>query len=138
MLEQTASVPPEQIHFHQVAGVREHTESPMDAQCNLARVAVDSLQQGRHNKLVITGGFKSMISAMTLAAFMFGLRMYYLYEDDKSLQRLDLVYNQDNKEVNEFWKGTWKNMAKKGFASDAPVLRELLQKRLNNIDVYYG
>jgi hypothetical protein len=126
------------ICFSIAAGVKETTDSPGDAQRSLAQCAVNALDEHGHNRLVITGGFKSMLPAMTVTAFVFGLRLFYLFEDARQLTELNLSYNLQQDDVKRFWKDTWLNMKKKGFASDSPLMQELLEGRRQNPDVYYG
>lgn len=139
ILQLAAGVPKNKIKILVAGGVRENTDSPDDAQRSLTGcITRDALQENTENCLLISGGFKSMLPAMTLTAFIFGLRMYYLYEDAERHQELNLVYNYSQDEVNRFWMETWQKMKNKNFASDHPLLQELLDKRLENSGVYYG
>ncbi len=58
------------------------------AMCSLVDNLYNSLLPKAKNKLIITGGFKSILPCITLFATLNGLEMYYLFEDSNCLQSL--------------------------------------------------
>lgn len=96
--------------------VRDLDENPENskvnpAMCSLVDNLYMSLQSGDINKLIITGGFKSILPCTTLFATLNGLEMYYLFEESNFLQSLQPTGESlKNPKIRHKWIKEWRKL----------------------------
>ena len=103
------------------------------AMCSLVEKFYKSLLAEANNKLIITGGFKSILPCATLFATLNGLDMYYLFEDSNCLQSLQPTgQSLKNADQRHEWINHWKNTLYKNGVKVNNWIVELFSKGSDN------
>lgn len=111
---------------------------------NFTQAVKDNLKPNKandrwHNVLVATGGYKSVIICMTAVAFLYGIELIYMHEDSDELLPLYPQVELQSEKSRAFWKNTWAEMEKRGFADSAPEwFRLLLKNRQETLESFSG
>lgn len=137
-------VPENSIKKAMVFELRAAPADVSKALVNFTKAIKDNLTPNRtndpwHNVLVATGGYKSTIICMTAVAFLYGIELIYMHEDSDELLPLYPQVELQSEESRAFWKNTWAEMEKRGFADSAPEwFRLLLKNRQETLESFSG
>jgi putative CRISPR-associated protein (TIGR02619 family) len=88
--KRTWKMAPGQLEPKRVPELREEPSNVEEAEKNLHTKVHESRKEDAQNIFVITGGFKSIIPAITVYALVYGEDLYYLFEESTQLRKLEL------------------------------------------------
>jgi len=132
-----------EVQLRKIIGLKEDFESGKNASISLVDALRCNLKPTDKwkNVFMITGGFKSLLPVMTVAAMLYGFSLVYLYEKSTYLQQEILVDLTDHKKM-EKWQKTWDGWNEK-WCGLTPWLKRLLDiwhsplEKISRPDVEY-
>jgi len=101
----TLAMPPNRVETQRLAELREEPRNVTRAEKEVEEALLGNRkEQGEiQNLFVMTGGFKSIIPALTVYALIYGDDIYYLFERSKELRRLSLPGEVKSESKGRWW-----------------------------------
>jgi len=136
MVEHIYEVNPDNIEIDEVQKL---TEKPQNIDRTLNNFASQILNHidletpfYQHYSLLMSGGFKSVIPCMTLASFLFGIELVYVFEASNQLQSLHPKIDLSTEKERKIWQKTWDQLAEKGLQNQPSYAYTLVRSRQEN------
>ena len=131
------------ITLHTIPGLKANPQDPDDVMERFARCIGDNILQSSeeqkwHNVFIITSGFKSTIPCMTMFAFLYGIKLVYLFERSNCLQTLYFRRNLTNKNSKNLWRKLLNDLKKNGWAGqESSKYMQIALEGINHPEVIF-